>query len=291
MCGGCAPVQKQVGRHSNVRSCTGCLRYNELYNTADDQPSAALSVFDDAFGDGMFTDMSFFVLTGQVSVGDTIAAADLPEFKRLLSLCVSLDDCSCDVTLSSGVRKTLQFSFNVGQPIPNPFYEGLPIDCIFPPDIGDKHEPRLQRICAHDHVLVVFSSIGANAKPKFCLFPGSSVNLQLCRLTPALCQTNPTAACCWSELQVCSTCCIVLNILVCVFNCCATLMSEQDQFSVVMGHEFEMYEITALTLMRNDFRAASFTANVKQLEERASKLPSTPHWCKTPRDVVRLFRP
>ena len=56
-----------------------------------------------------------------------------------------------------------------------------------------------------------------------------------------------------------------------------------------MGHEFEMYEIIALTLMRNDKRAASFTANVEELEERASKLPSTPHWCMTPGDVVRCL--
>jgi hypothetical protein len=53
-----------------------------------------------------------------------------------------------------------------------------------------------------------------------------------------------------------------------------------------MGHEFEMYEITALTLMRNDARAARFTANVQRLEQQAPLLPATPHWCKTPRDVV-----
>jgi len=53
-----------------------------------------------------------------------------------------------------------------------------------------------------------------------------------------------------------------------------------------MGHEFEMYEITALTLMRNDARAARFTANVQRLEQQAPLLPATPHWCKTPRDVA-----
>ena len=61
----------------------------------------------------------------------------------------------------------------------------------------------------------------------------------------------------------------------------------QDQFSVVMGHEFDMYEITALTLMRNDARADSFTANLQELEQRARTLPSLPHWHKTPRDIVR----
>ena len=61
----------------------------------------------------------------------------------------------------------------------------------------------------------------------------------------------------------------------------------QDQFSVVMGHEFDMYEITALTLMRNDARAESFIANLQELEQRARTLPSPPHWHKTPRDIVR----
>ncbi len=59
----------------------------------------------------------------------------------------------------------------------------------------------------------------------------------------------------------------------------------------MMGHEFEMYEITALTLMRNDARAECFSAILHDLEERAPTLPSTPHWCKTARDVVRLFCP
>ena len=65
----------------------------------------------------------------------------------------------------------------------------------------------------------------------------------------------------------------------------------QDQFSVVMGHEFDMYEITALTLMRNDARAESFTANLQELEQRAHTLPSSPHWQKTPLDIVRSTLP
>jgi hypothetical protein len=55
----------------------------------------------------------------------------------------------------------------------------------------------------------------------------------------------------------------------------------------VMGHEFDMYEITTLTLMRNDARADSFTANLQALEQRARTLPSSPHWHKTPNDIVR----
>ena len=56
---------------------------------------------------------------------------------------------------------------------------------------------------------------------------------------------------------------------------------------MVMGLEFDMYEITALTLMRNDARAESFTANLQELEQRAHTLPSPPHWHKTAHDIVR----
>jgi hypothetical protein len=121
---------------------------------------------DDAFRDGVFTDVSFFVITGQVSVGDSVSAADVPDFMQQLSVCAS-QDCRCDRAQQA-------------------------------------QAPQLQRFCAHDNVLVVFGPIESKPKSKFLVFPGSSANLQLCRLTPALCQSDLTAACCWSELQVCS---------------------------------------------------------------------------------------
>ena len=161
------------------------------------------------FHDGTFTDASFFVLTGQVAAGDVIADEHLPEFMRQLSMCAS-QDCSCDITLSSGLRKTLCFSYTVGQSISNSFFD-TPIAAIFPADIGDRAQhpqaPRLPRFCAHDNVLVLFGPVQRDTK--YLVFPGSSVNLQLCRLTPALCQTDVIAACCWSELQVHSCSCSV----------------------------------------------------------------------------------
>ena len=164
--------------------------------------SVAAATQSDAFADGTFTDVSFFVLTGQVSAGDVIAAEDLPEFMRQLQKCSS-QDCQCDVALSSGQRKVLHFSYTVGQRIPNTFFD-QPIASIFPANIGDRAQhpqaPRLPRFCAHDNVLVLFGPVQRHTK--FLVFPGSSVNLQLCRLTPALCQNDLTAACCWSELQV-----------------------------------------------------------------------------------------
>jgi hypothetical protein len=164
--------------------------------------SSAQVVADTSLLDGTFTDLSFFVLTGQVAAGDVISAEHLREFMRQLGMCSS-QDCACDVTLISGQQKTLHFSYTVGQCIPNSYCD-TPIACILPADIGDRAQhpqaPRLPRFCAHDNVLVIFGPIQKGTK--FLVFPGSSVNLQLCRLTPALCQNDLTAACCWSELQV-----------------------------------------------------------------------------------------
>jgi GTPase SAR1 family protein len=163
---------------------------------------------DASYLDGTFTDVSFFVLTGQVAAGDVVAADHLFEFNRQLGMCSS-QDCICEVALSSGQRKTLHFSYTLGQYIPNAFFD-TPIARIFPADIGDRaqdpHAPTVTRFCAHDNVLVLFGPL--QPRTKFLVFPGSSVNLQLCRLTPALCQSDLTAACCWSELQVRCCCCV-----------------------------------------------------------------------------------
>jgi hypothetical protein len=158
---------------------------------------------DDAHQDGMFTDVSFFVLSGQVRVGDVIAPQSRLEFLKHMRLCLS-QDCTCDVLLVNGDRKTLRFSFNVGETIPNDYVEGLVIQGIHPSDIGDRvllpDAPRLQRFCAQDNVLVVFGPIAP--KTKYLIFPGTQSKLNLVRITPALCKANSVAAGCWSELQV-----------------------------------------------------------------------------------------
>ena len=218
--GSCADARAAPSRHADVTLPLSAASLPEstrvLVTTAPALAPSPPSA-DDAFCDGMFTDVSFFVLSGQVSAGDSVSAADAPEFMRQLSVCASRD-CSCDIELSSGQRKSLTFSFTVGQCLPNPFVGGLPIHSIFPADVGDRalqaQTPLLQRFCAHDNVLVVFGPIVSNPKPKFLIFPGSSDNLQLCRLTPALCRSDPTAACSWSELQVFSHCFFCLAVRV-----------------------------------------------------------------------------
>lgn len=165
---------------------------------------------DVVYEDGMFTEVSFFVLSGQVSAGDVIAPQDRRVFSQHMRLCVS-EDCSCCITLTSGVRKSLRFSFNIGDSIPNSYVEGLTIQSIFPSDIGDRaleaEAPKLQRFCAQDNVLVIFGPI--RPKTKYLVFPGSkSSNLNLVRITPALCKTDSIAAVCWAEMQVCRFFCM-----------------------------------------------------------------------------------
>jgi hypothetical protein len=174
-------------------------------------PSAAVTTCDQT-SHGTFTDLSFFVLTGQVSAGDIISPCDLPDFMRHFSKCSS-EDCCCDISLTDGTRVALRFSYTLGQYLPNPAFDNLPIAFISHLHIGDTTPPPptaqlLSRFCAHDRVLVATGAINSVPKPKFLVFPGSSDSLQLCRITPELCQSDATAACCWSELQVCCSCMI-----------------------------------------------------------------------------------
>jgi len=123
---------------------------------------------------------------------------------------------------------------------------------------------QLPRFCANDCVIVLFGAIFK--KTPFIYFPGSSNSMQMARLTPELCQVHTIAARCWSELQ--------------------------DQVSVVLGTEYEMYQITALTIFRNETRAAAFMAyredlRQRQLEREARNESDDEHWTMTPDDVAQ----
>ncbi len=83
------------------------------------------------------------------------------------------------------------------------------------------------------------------------MFAGARKNLRLCRLTPSTCSTSIHAACCWSELQ--------------------------DYFAIVMGPEFQNYEITALTLFRNDELARAFMQEMRGMQQRRRE--AVPAWC------------
>lgn len=179
------------------------LSVSDPYVSVPAQPPVASTAGDVTYADGVFTEVSFFVLTGQVSAGDIIIPEHRSTFLRHMQLCVS-EDCSCNITLTSGVCQTLRFSFKVGDCIPNSYVQDLPIQSIFPSDIGDRalapDTPVLLRFCARDSVLVVFGPI--RPKTKFLVFPGTRCSLNLVRITPALCKIDSIAAVCWAEMQV-----------------------------------------------------------------------------------------
>ena len=56
--------------------------------------------------------------------------------------------------------------------------------------------------------------------------------------------------------------------------------------AVMMGRELEKYEITSITLTRNEDVAQRFAARLQELEMLAPELDETPHWRKTPEVVV-----
>ena len=56
--------------------------------------------------------------------------------------------------------------------------------------------------------------------------------------------------------------------------------------AVMMGRELEKYEITSITLTRNEDVTQRFAARLQELEMRAPELDETPHWRKTPEVVV-----
>ena len=53
-----------------------------------------------------------------------------------------------------------------------------------------------------------------------------------------------------------------------------------------MGREFEMYDVEAITIFRNDPRISSFNQILQELQGRAQTLEKTPHWILSPDDVV-----
>ncbi len=201
---------------------------------------------DEGYQSGRFLDMSFFVLTGQVSAGAVLPIDDLLRFESLISSCS--DQCapfppySDRFVLKDSVDVQLQFRFNIGDMPALP--GGRKILSIHAADVGDalSTTPSTKSFCCLDNVLVIFEKSDDDKKNHFVLFPGKRHDLRMCRLTPAYCNINTQAARCWSELQ--------------------------DYFAVVMGPEFLNYEITALTVFRNDDRAHAFVQQMDRLKGR-----------------------
>jgi DNA invertase Pin-like site-specific DNA recombinase len=61
----------------------------------------------------------------------------------------------------------------------------------------------------------------------------------------------------------------------------------QDHFAIVMGSEFQNYEITALTLLHNDERARMFEQQMKGMQQRRrDAMPPWENWRKVAADAV-----
>jgi hypothetical protein len=203
---------------------------------------------------GSFLDSSFFVLTGQVAAGAVLQSDDLVRFESLIASCN--DQCapfppfSDRFVLTNSFEVQLQFRFNIGDTPALP--GGRKILSIHASDVGDTLDttPSMDSFSCMDNVLVIFEKFPWEKKHKFVLFPGKRHDLHLCRLTPAYCSINTQAACCWSELQ--------------------------DYFAIVMGPEFQNYEITALTVFRNDDRALAFMQQMHRM--KGCKRDVVPPW-------------
>ena len=193
---------------------------------------------------GTFLAMSFFVETGQVAAGDCLHSDELQRFDALVAECgsASAETHVHKLRLSDGRELQLQFRFKVGE-VPASA-GGRKIESIHAADVGDAlgASPSLSSFSCCDNVLVIFEKCGDDKKNAFKVFAGSRNNLRLCRLTPSTCSASIHAACCWSELQ--------------------------DYFAIVMGPEFQNYEMTALTLFRNDQRSRAFVQEMRGMQQR-----------------------
>jgi hypothetical protein len=209
---------------------------------------------------GNFLDISFFVLTGQVSAGMVLQSEDLERFQSLIASCS--DQCSSFPPYNdrfllkdsdNAFEVQLRFCFKIGE-MPA-FPGGRKILSIHAADVGDAFDetPSMDSFSCLDNVLVIFEQSAEDKlkrKHQFVVFPGKRHDLHLCRLTPAYCSIDNEAARCWSELQ--------------------------DYFAVVMGPEFSNYEIKTLTVFRNDDRSYAFMQQMDRM--KCCKRDAVPPW-------------
>jgi GTPase SAR1 family protein len=109
---------------------------------------------------------------------------------------------------------------------------------------GASIAPMLESFSVSDHVSVVL-----NQKPPFALFAGVTNDVFTLQLEPSDCSRSNEAAC-WREVE--------------------------DNWAIMLGHEFQNYEITGMTLFRCDERERLFLEEVKQLEKIAPSRPAVP---------------
>jgi hypothetical protein len=113
--------------------------------------------------------------------------------------------------------------------------------------------PIRKSFTASDNVLVVYKRVQPSDKrAPFDLFPGASNPLRIVRLVPSDCSRSAEAAC-WRDVE--------------------------DNWAIMLGTEFQNYEITGMTLFRCEERERLFLNEVKNLERAAPLRPPPDFSC------------
>jgi hypothetical protein len=115
--------------------------------------------------------------------------------------------------------------------------------------------PMCKSFTVSDNVLVVYKRPSDKRAP-FDVFPGASNPLRIARLVPSDCSRSAEAAC-WRDVE--------------------------DNWAVMLGTEFQNYEITGMTLFRCEERERLFLNEVKSLKDVAPRRPPPDFSC--PLDV------
>jgi GTPase SAR1 family protein len=121
-----------------------------------------------------------------------------------------------------------------------------PSDVKLPLDraCGASIEPMLESFSVLDQVSVVLKQ-----RPPFTVFPGVSNEVDILQLRPGDCNRSDEAAC-WRDVE--------------------------DNWAIMLGHEFQNYEITGMTLFRCEERERLFLKEVEHLEMIAPLRPAQP---------------
>jgi GTPase SAR1 family protein len=207
------------------------------------------------FCSGTFLATSFFVLTGQVATGDVLHSDEIQRFNHIVTMCRNKVASSVHMFRVNDFNEIqMHFRYKQGDTLAILGYRK--IQSIHPVHAGDDMSTTLDlsetldSFSCTDSVVVIFEKQCVESRSSYILFPGESHDLLTCHLTPAVCNASTDAACCWSELQ--------------------------DYFSVVMGPEFQNYEITAMTLFHNEERARAFMRQVAGMQKRQRS--AVPPW-------------
>ena len=99
-----------------------------------------------------------------------------------------------------------------------------------------------------DNVLVVYKrTLPTDRRPKFAVFPGATRSLKIARMSPKDCINSAACAVQWREVE--------------------------DNWAIMLGSEFQNYELSRVTLFHNSERDQLFLNEVQRLKDAAALRP------------------